>query len=196
MRILCLGDSLTYGFGQPRDRVWTTLASAKSGQELVNRGINGNTTGGMLCSLAQELKACRYDAVHLMGGCNDLSYGGDLAGAKANMGAMVHMAAAAHVLPVIGIPVLPCPPVREDWAEWADTLKIRQCRKEYSLWLKQLCRMFHFSMIDFEGEFPGRIAAGGGRLEAYYMEDGLHPNAAGHQVMAEIAVEAIRGFRI
>lgn len=94
MRILCLGDSLTYGYGQPRSRIWTTLAAARTGAEWVNRGVNGNTTGGMMAGLARELETAHYHAVLLMGGGNDLTYGGDLAGARANMGAMVHMALA------------------------------------------------------------------------------------------------------
>ena len=34
-RILCLGDSLPYGFGLPRGLVWTALCAAKTGAELL-----------------------------------------------------------------------------------------------------------------------------------------------------------------
>ena len=34
-RILCLGDSLTYGFGHPRGLVWTALCAAQTGAELL-----------------------------------------------------------------------------------------------------------------------------------------------------------------
>ena len=34
-RILCLGDSLTYGFGLPRGLVWTALCAAQTGAELL-----------------------------------------------------------------------------------------------------------------------------------------------------------------
>ena len=75
-RILCLGDSLTYGFGLPRGLVWTALCAAQTGAELLGRGVNGNTTGGMLAVLPDLLVREHPDAVLLMGGTNDIAYGG------------------------------------------------------------------------------------------------------------------------
>ena len=74
-RILCLGDSLTYGFGLPRGLVWTALCAAQTGAELLGRGVNGNTTGGMLAVLPDLLVREHPDAVLLMGGTNDIAYG-------------------------------------------------------------------------------------------------------------------------
>lgn len=191
MKILCVGDSLTYGYGQPRTCIWTALCAEITGTELVNRGINGNTTGGMLPVLCRELERETYDGVLLMGGGNDLIYSGDLAGAKANMGAMVHIAFAASSQPVIGTSVLPCPPIKESWRAWADAGETGQKRKEYSCWLREFSRLFRLPVIDFETEFPKRIAQRGCEQREFYMEDGLHPNRAGHEIMAEIAAEAI-----
>ncbi|MCB6608639.1 GDSL-type esterase/lipase family protein [[Clostridium] symbiosum] len=191
MKILCEGDSLTYGYGQPRTCIWTALCAGITGTELVNRGINGNTTGGMLAVLCRDLERETYDGVLLMGGENDLIYSGDLAGAKANMGAMVHMAFAASSQPVIGTAVLPCPPIKESWRAWADAGETGEKRKEYSLWLREFSRLFRLPVIDFETEFPKRIAQRGCEQREYYMEDGLHPNRAGHEIMAEIAADAI-----
>ena len=115
-RILCLGDSLTYGFGLPRGLVWTALCAAQTGAELLGWGVNGNTTGGMLAVLPDLLVREHPDAVLLMGGTNDIAYGGDLAGARANMGAMAHLIIAGGGLPLIGIPPGPRRPIRRDWA--------------------------------------------------------------------------------
>lgn len=60
----------------------------RPGAELLGWGVNGNTTGGMLAVLPDLLVREHPDAVLLMGGTNDIAYGGDLAGARANMGAM------------------------------------------------------------------------------------------------------------
>ena len=103
-RIICLGDSLTYGYGIPRSQVGTALLAARTGMECVNRGVNGTTTGGMLAVMTGELEKLHYDAVILMGGSNDLAYGRDLTGARANMGAMAHIAMSARVCPFIGVP--------------------------------------------------------------------------------------------
>ena len=116
-RILCLGDSLTYGFGLPRGLVWTALCAAQTGAELLGWGVNGNTTGGMLAVLPDLLVREHPDAVLLMGGTNDIAYGGDLAGARANMGAMAHLIIAGGGLPLIGIPPGLRRPIRREWAE-------------------------------------------------------------------------------
>ena len=39
--VCCAGDSLTYGYGVGRPRTWCALASALTGHQFVNRGVNG-----------------------------------------------------------------------------------------------------------------------------------------------------------
>ena len=55
MKLFCLGDSLTFGFGMSRNVRWTTLVEQETGWQVVNRGINGDTTGGMLARLGPEV---------------------------------------------------------------------------------------------------------------------------------------------
>lgn len=132
-RILCLGDSLTYGFGLPRGLVWTALCAAQTGAELLGRGVNGNTTGGMLAVLPDLLVREHPDAVLLMGGTNDIAYGGDLAGARANMGAMAHLIIARGGLPLIGIPPGLRRPIRREWAELMPE-RAAELLAEYQSW--------------------------------------------------------------
>ena len=51
LQVLCLGDSLTYGFAMPRAQIWTALCAAQVGADFCNLAVNGNTTGGMLAAL-------------------------------------------------------------------------------------------------------------------------------------------------
>ena len=71
----------------------------------------------MLAVLPDLLVREHPDAVLLMGGTNDIAYGGDLAGARANMGAMAHLIIAGGGLPLIGIPPGLRRPIRREWAE-------------------------------------------------------------------------------
>ena len=49
MKIICMGDSITYGHGLSHlSQRWTDLVAARTGHALVNRGVSGDTTGGML----------------------------------------------------------------------------------------------------------------------------------------------------
>ena len=51
MKLLCLGDSLTYGFDVRPDQSWIALVSAKSHIHIDNEGQCGDTTMGMVYRL-------------------------------------------------------------------------------------------------------------------------------------------------
>ena len=56
MELICIGDSLTYGYGVRRSECWTMLAAQESGWTVRNCGVSGDTTGGMLVRLRELLK--------------------------------------------------------------------------------------------------------------------------------------------
>ena len=78
--IICIGDSLTYGYGVHRAQCWTKLAAEMSGWTIVNRGVCGDTTGGMLVRMREILREGIGEKNErcflLMGGCNDILYSG------------------------------------------------------------------------------------------------------------------------
>lgn len=187
MRLLCLGDSLTFGFGLPRSDIWPALAAHKTGLELVNRAVNGCTTGGMLALFPQAAEEARPDLVFFMGGGNDLLLGGDLAGAKANLGCLAHLVCGMGLTPVIGVPPEPCPPVRQDWAAIVDLDSAGRLGVEYAGWLRRLCTTFGFPMIDFSASLTDAARRAGTPLRDLYLPDGLHPNQTGHRYMADTA---------
>ena len=84
MKLICIGDSLTFGYGVHLSQRWTRLCAQETGWELVNEGINGDTTGGMLARMQggvlAELREGGLGAgrpyVLLMGGSNDVFYSG------------------------------------------------------------------------------------------------------------------------
>lgn len=98
MKLICIGDSLTFGYGVHLSQRWTWLCAQETGWELVNEGINGDTTGGMLARMQggvlAELREGGLGAdrpyVLLMGGSNDVFYSGSDAAARENMGAIIH----------------------------------------------------------------------------------------------------------
>ena len=194
MRLLCLGDSLTFGFALPRGRTWPALAAAQVGLELFNRAVNGNTTGGMLAAFFPEVKAVQPDLVFLMGGGNDILYGRDLAGAKANLGCLAHLTCSLGLVPVIGVPPPVCPPVRRDWMDFIDLERAGRQGEEYAGWLRGLCAAFGFPAVDFARGLPQAAAREGKALRDYYLEDGLHPNLPGHEHMAQIAAQVLAPF--
>ena len=80
MKLICLGDSLTFGYGVRASQRWTHLCAQHTGWKIVNEGVSGDTTGGMLARLAArvlpELRSGSADELFqrilLMGGTNDV----------------------------------------------------------------------------------------------------------------------------
>ena len=88
MKLLCLGDSLTYGFDVRPDQSWTALVSAKSHIHIDNEGQCGDTTTGMVYR-RHQFDLSRYDAFFIMGGSNDILLGGELEKICQNMRTIV-----------------------------------------------------------------------------------------------------------
>jgi lysophospholipase L1-like esterase len=66
--VVLLGDSITQGWEE-------TLGAAFSGVKIANRGINGDTSRGVLLRLADDVLALKPKAVVLLIGTNDLEEG-------------------------------------------------------------------------------------------------------------------------
>ena len=47
MKIYCLGDSLTTGYGVSGSDCWVRRVAVKTGFEMINAGLNGDVTLGM-----------------------------------------------------------------------------------------------------------------------------------------------------
>jgi len=191
MELYCLGDSLTFGYGVNRTQRWIHLAAQQSGWQLINLGISGDTTGGMLTRLQTQLipkLAQQHDRhVMLMGGCNDIFYGGSAATAQANMGSMAHQLLAAGAFPIIGSPLPLCVgDVPQDWASVVDFPQAAVMIADYRMWCADFCRAFGIPYIDFYGDF----LRDGAPNRTLYL-DGLHPTPAGHQLMARRVVQAL-----
>lgn len=183
MELLCVGDSLTFGYGVVPGQRWTSLAAQMSGWRVVNRGVCGDTTGGMLVRLREELKTGPApDAVLLLGGANDIFFSGSDTTARANMGAMLHQLLAAGIPPLAGIPtpIVPerCPAA---WAEVADFAAASACLEAYADWLRRFCRAFGLRCVDFRRDFLDET----GQADAGLLPDGLHPGPEGCRRMAE-----------
>lgn len=192
MKIVCLGDSLTYGFGIRRSKIWTKLAQDKLGIEIINEGISGDTSSGMLSRFQKAVSEKSPEAVLIMGGVNDLIVGADLGMVKSNIMSMAHQSIAKYIDPIIGIPTkIYMENVRQDWAEFSDFNKVVEELEKYHLWTIEFCKTFNIKYIDFYTEFEKE--AGDSVKELYI--DGLHFNEKGNEIMAEIFCRFINSFK-
>ena len=75
--IVCLGDSTTYGYMISRKKVWPSILNNKFAEEgkeinIINKGINGDTTSGMIARFERDCLNENADLLILMGGVNDI----------------------------------------------------------------------------------------------------------------------------
>ncbi len=190
MKIVCIGDSLTYGYGVPRRESWVSLCAQESGHAFVGRGVNGDTTGGMLARFSADVLPERPDAVLMMGGANDRFFSGFFGAAQANIMALAHRCCGCGMAPLIGIPIPLCPPIRDGWCELVDA-SFDDDYTAYCDALRHMSRVFGFGTVDFRAALLASIEASGEALRAFYLDDGLHPNARGHRLMADILQDCL-----
>ena len=188
MELICLGDSLTYGYGVRSAQRWSTLVGQGLQCEVTNLGICGDTTGGMLVRLNTEIMPKLRNRilgqrpfVLLMGGVNDIFYSGTDTGARANMGAMLQELLTAAARCVLLSPLA----VSFDTLtpEWREMIR-PACETQiaaYHSWQAAFCRTFHVPYIELYDLLRG---PDGKPLPELYL-DGLHPTAEGHRLMAQ-----------
>lgn len=198
MELICLGDSLTFGFGVRMSQRWTSLAAKESGWHIINQGISGDTSGGMLVRLRTQILTdpkfvgFRPDRpeIMIMGGCNDIFYSGSDIVARSNMGAMIHELLAMGISPIIGIPMnisADCFP--EAWKPIVDTNSVTDKIEAYFDWINTFCKSFGVTrIVDFRPDFVNAD----GSVNTSLFVDGLHPNADGHVLMAKRLVDMLK----
>lgn len=186
MKIVCLGDSQTYGYGCSRRKIWTAAAAEESGYQIVNKGINGDTTGGMLSRFYPDVIAEKPDVVFIMGSVNDLAAGAGLGTVQANIMAMTHQAFFHNIIPVVATLVkTDVPNIPRNWEEFAHYSAMNTKLMCYREWIYDFSRTFHVRILDLYHEFSGHMEST--EYKDYYL-DGVHFNALGHHLIAGLFV--------
>ncbi len=177
MKIVCLGDSLTAGYGVPKGEGWVELCNQESEHTWINAGISGDPTVGMLVRLNTEILPQKPDMVVWLGGFNDIMITASADQAKGCMKAFYNHCIAAGVRPVIAVPHM-ITGIPANWAPLCDKEGAFRALEEYREWLRRVCKAVGLRCLDFSG-------AG-----EYLLSDGMHPDVLGHRVMARAALDS------
>ncbi len=190
MKLIALGDSITYGYGIHPSQKWTTLLSQSCHIDVENHGINGDTTGGMLARLQQILAPYRSDSslstqghvVLVMGGGNDIFYSNSSSEAKNNIGAMVNQIANLGLHPMVGIaPAMVPQDIPSSWGTVVQFDRAVIAMAHFDGWQREFCTSFDVDFVDFSGDFLSPE----GQPKRHLFLDGIHPNEEGQQLMAQ-----------
>ncbi len=191
MKIMCMGDSITFGYGlKDLSQRWSDLLATRTGYTMVNFGINGDTTSGMLVRCHMQVFPQKPDVMLLLGGTNDICRTYDYHQAFANIVSMIQHAKALGIPVIVGIP-LPFVPEQFGKHEWCfdrnNEHVTEQCERLAQV-LRAYCTAREVPYVDYRSAFLNEDGA----VRAELFSDALHPNAAGHQVMADVLFEKLQ----
>ena len=181
-KIVCMGDSLTEGYGIKLDSDWPALLEKTMDHKFINNGISGDTTSGMLARFQQMVIAHKPDYVIIMGGVNDISFDIQENHIISNIHAMTRLARHHNIQSIIGIPPPFFPPYPNvDDALFINLPVLNNRLIEYHQTLQRFIVTDEQPSIDFTLKMHASL----------YLQDGLHPNEKGHEVMSENAKEQL-----
>ena len=176
-KIACIGDSITFAYEICDAQKWTTLLSHALNIEVINYGVNGDTTAGMLSRFEQVLSTHKPTHIIITGGTNDLWFGLKDELIISNIFAMCRQAKHNNIIPIVGIPTSSFSLnelnfIGEDYAE---------CIRSFQNILIRFCVDKELAYVDFSTNLQ----------KEHFMEDGLHPNIKGQNIMIENAKRAL-----
>lgn len=216
MKIHCLGDSLTVGYLVDPSLRWTALLNgrvnengrmnendrmgrmnesgrakhdARAEVQVINRGINGDTTAGMLARLDRDVIGDKPDLVIILGGTNDLLMEKEAEAVKSNLTAIIDRLRRCGISPIIITPI-PCVPemVPSFWAPGPVIEGMNARLEELNRWAEEAVREEkEVHRIDLFTPFKKRLETPGASSRLYV--DGLHPSPAGHLLIADELAE-------
>lgn len=177
-RVVFMGDSITDGWGRQ-------YGSFFPGKPYVNRGISGQTTPQMLVRFRSDVIALKPKVVVILAGTNDIAGNTGpmtMEQIEDNFVSMVELAKANGIRVVLSSVM----PVSDDFQVWTDRRPLDKII-ELNAWLKAYAAKNGFVYLDYySAMLDGRKMF---KHELTY--DGLHPNAAGYDVMGPLAEKAI-----
>jgi lysophospholipase L1-like esterase len=194
--LVCHGDSLTAAAEMDHRVIWPSLVENELKITVINSGIGGDTTGGLLSRFYPDVARHHPDAVLIMGGTNDLWWDLDIKMVLANIFAMTCQAEHHGIIPLVGLPI----PMDAKKAGTQDFAAPEggydRCVEKLAALAKALARLSKqndIACLDFYHPFCDKY---GNAAEKYYLDDGLHPNEAGHRLMAEITVKMLKLIKL
>ncbi|MDH2915603.1 MAG: arylesterase [Gallionella sp.] len=171
-QVLALGDSLTAGTGVSPEEAWPTLLASKTGWTVTNGGISGNTSSDALVRLPSLLEEHKPVLVFIALGGNDMLRRLPQTETVANLNKMIDLVRAHGAKPVLL--ATPQPSIAGAVFQNLSAAEFYEKVAE-----EQQIPLIEDAMADVLSDPQLKV-------------DQLHPNAAGHTLLAEKIFEELK----
>jgi lysophospholipase L1-like esterase len=168
--IVCIGDSITRGW--PATQGWPEILQARSGYNILNKGINGNRTADMVIRFNADVVAYHPDYVIICAGTAALHKMESLNTIESNIAKMCEIAEQSDIKPI----VCKVPP-----SSLYIVISLASQVNQLNTWVESYAATHDYGVIDFYSVLND--PAHSGRYKPEYSRDGVHPNEAGKQAM-------------
>lgn len=190
IKITCIGDSLTFGYGVSKDKKWIDILAKELPQyEVLNKGVNGDTTSGVLSRFYQDVILNKPEKTIITIGSNDFLTGRTVDSAFENLKLLIKESRENGIDTFVGIEPLICADLaKEYWCSYLDYSIINSKISLYRYKILNYCKEEIIDYIDFYDLFENLNS----KLENHDMFlDGLHPKEEIHKIMAKKVIEII-----
>ena len=179
-KLVCIGDSITQGYGVPRGFSWFDLLHEKATFPMINRGINGAGLGDLLFCFQEDVLNNTPSHVMIFAGLNEIITGFETKRLFSKARKLIELSKENKIEPLLATLITPRPHVVT--AGWIYGHGYEEIRKEvhhFNTFLKEEAAKEHLLLLDFHQLFLNS------HQDRELFPDGIHPNAKAHARMAE-----------
>lgn len=176
-----IGDSLTFGYGVPKNENWVYKLQKSLNCSLINMGTNGDTTVDMLVRFSQDVILNNPESVFIMGGTNDLLCNRSVSSILKNIELMINESLSINAGVILGIPPII---IGEDaYKLFSPSSNYSYCEStlpKLRLELISLSKKYNLKYLDFYSLTLENISAN-------IFSDGIHFNISGQNLLFNYA---------
>ena len=175
--LVLIGDSLTFGYGVPKSKGWVYRLNKEYNINLLNKGVNGNTSTDMLSRFTVDIIRNNPSSIFIMAGTNDFLSNRPLSSVLDNIELMIKEGLSITKNITIGIP----PIILKEMAyeKFMETDTYDSTLKNLKL-LRQgiisLCSNYNLKYVDFYYITKNN-------LDKDIFSDGIHLNEKGNTLL-------------
>lgn len=192
MKIVCIGDSLTFGYGVNQNESWFAKVSEELASiEFVNTGIPGNTTKDMLLRFEKDVVEVSPKYVLVMGGTNDILMGAEIDEVTSRIIRIVNDSKLNKIVPILVIQ----PPINEHIEEktWFLDCDYKKANEKIESFREHMIKEMTTSntnYIDIYGRFNELLK--NRKVDECYLDDGIHLTKDVHEYISREIVRELK----